>query len=270
MKARLLFERLVEGIVPNLDTNPEIVLPVDTMHHFTDYGENLMIAAVALSAAPAYVLLGIRNRSDRPYARAFFATAFVELIVGLLVLFKLVSPVVGYSFVCLALAGFQLADLLQDEQARARQRRAALLTPRPAAEVVPTVWVSLAVGSGLMAAPYVILGDQRLAASIVALCTFLMAGISWRIASAPRQLFGEDVRRERSRDRCSRSRKAGLTAVVAMGSIMVFTVFVNHDMHTTSPLLRTLQNVSWWTWALSGVSLIVYITYLGRQSPSAS
>jgi hypothetical protein len=186
------------------------------------------------------------------------------------VLFRIISPVIGYSLLCLALAGFQLADLLQDERARARQRRVALLSPRPAAELIPTIWVALAVAAALMLAPYVILDKQRFAAVIVAICAFVMAGIAWRIASAPRMLFGQDVRYERMRDRYFRARKSGLTAVIAMGSIMVFTVFVNYDLHTALPLLRTLQSVSWWTWALSGVSLILYCMYLGRQSSSTS
>lgn len=241
------------------------------MHHLTSFDQNLAIAAVAFLAAFAYGFLGIRNHHcDPPYARAFFVTAFIAFVIALLELFQAVSAVIGYSLLCLALAGFQLADLLQDERVRAHQRRVALLAPRPAAEVVPTVWVALAVATGLMVAPYMILDEQRVAAVIVAVCAFLMAGIAWRIASAPRQLFGENVRYERMRDRYSRTRKAGVTAVVAMGSIMVFIVFVNYDLHTTLPLLRTLQNVSWWTWALSGVSLILYCTYLGRQSSSTS
>lgn len=241
------------------------------MQYLTSFEQNLMIAAVAFLAAIAYAILGIRNRlADPPHARALFVTSSVAFVIGLLVLFQVASPVVGYSLLCLALAGFQLVDLLQDEQARARQRRVALLAPRPAAEVVPTVWVSLAAAAGLLVAPYVILGEERVAAVVVAVCAFLMAGIAWRIATAPRQLFGQDVRYERMRDRFSRTRKAGVTAVVAMGSIMVFIVFVNYDLHTAMPLLRTLQSVSWWTWALSAVSLIVYCTYLGRRSSSTS
>lgn len=235
------------------------------MQHLTI--QNLMIAAVAFLAAVIYGILGNRNRhGDPPYARAFFITALVAFIIACLVFSQVVSPVVGYSLLCLALAGFQLADLLQDEHARARQRRVALLAPRPAAEVVPTVWVALAAAAGLMLTPYVILDQQRVAAGIAMVCAFLMAGIAWRIASAPRQLFGQDVRYESMRDRRSRARKAGLTATVAMGSIMVFITFANYDLHTVVPLLRTLQGVSWWMWALSGVSLIVYCTYLGRQS----
>jgi hypothetical protein len=241
------------------------------MHHLTTYDRNLAIAAVAFLATIVYGILGIRNRDcDPPYARAFFATALVAFVIAVLVVSQALSPVVGYSLLCLALAGFQLADLLQDERARTRQRRVALLAPRPAAEIVPTVWVALAVAAALMLAPYVILDEQRVAAAIVAVCALFMAGIAWRIASAPRQLFGEDVRYERMRDRYSRTRKAGLTAIIAMGSVMVFMSFVNYDLHAVLPLLRTLQSVSWWTSVLSGVSLILYCTYLGRRlSPTS-
>lgn len=155
------------------------------MHHLTAFHQSLAIAASNFVAAIAYGILGIRNRRcDPPYARAFFVTASVAVVIGLLVLFQIVSPVIGYSLLCLALAGFQLADLLQDEHARARQRRIALLAPRPAAEVVPTVWVSMAIAAGLMVAPYVILDKQRVAAAIVAICAFVMAAIAWRASPA--------------------------------------------------------------------------------------
>lgn len=51
---------------------------------------------------------------------------------------------------------------------------------------------------------------------------------------------------------------------------MVFIAFVNYDLRRTVPLLRTLQSISEWTWALSGLSLVFYCAYLGRQSSSAS
>jgi len=241
------------------------------MHHPTASIENLTIAAVAFLATIAYGILGARNRHrDPPYARAFFVTAFVALVIAVLVLFQVASPVVGYSLLCLALAGFQLADLLQDEHARARRRRVALLAPRPAAEVAPTLWVALAVASVLPLAPYVALDEQRAAATIVGICALVMAAIAWRIASAPRQLYGEHLQSEQMRDRRSRTRKAGITAVIAMGSIMVFISFVNYNLPTVLPLQRTLLTVSWWTWALSGASVILYSVYLGRLRDSTS
>jgi hypothetical protein len=261
----------VAGFVSTIDTKQSFVLCIDTMHHLTAYDQNLAIAAVAILATIAYGILGVRNRlCDPAHARVLLVTASVAFAIGVLVLLQAVSPVVGYSLLCLALAGFQLADLLQDEHARTQRRRVALLAPRPAADIVPTAWVALAVAAGLMLAPYVFLDEQRVAAAIVAICAFVMAGIAWRIASAPRQLFGEDVRYERIRDRYSRTRKAGVTSVVAMGTVMVFMSFVNYHLHTVPPLLRTLQSVSWWTWAVSAASLILYCSFLGRQSSSTS
>jgi len=247
------------------------VLCTGTMHHLTSFDQNLTVAAVAFLATIVYGILGIRNRRcDPPYARAFFVTAFVAFVIALLVVYQLVSPVVGYSLLCLALAGFQLADLLQDEHARARRRRVALLVPRPAAEVAPTVWVALAAASVLPLTPYVILNQERAAATIVGICALVMAAIAWRIASAPRQLYGEHLQSERMRDRRSRTRKAGITAVIAMGSIMVFISFVNYNLPAVLPLQRTLLSVSWWTWALSGASVILYSVYLGRLGDSTS
>ncbi len=254
-----------------VDTNLSFVLPSATMHTLPTFGQNLAVAAVALLAASLYTVHGIRSRRcDPPHARALFVTAAIALLITVLMLVKAVSPVIAYGILCLALAGFQLASLLQDERVRARQRRAALLTPRAPADLVPTIWVVLAVATGLMLMPYIALNVQAAAAVIVALCTFLMAGVAWRIASAPQQLFGDDVQYERARDRSSRTRKAGVTAVIAMGTVMVFMVFVNYDMQTVAPLLLTLQDVSLWTWALSGASWIAYSSYLGFRQSSAS
>lgn len=239
------------------------------MHHFTGFDKSLTIAGSAFLVSVLYVVLGMRNRHcDPPYARAFFVTAFIAFVIALLVWYQAVSAVVGYSFLCLALAGFQLADLLQDEHARARRRRVALLAPRPAAEAAPTVWVALAAVSVLSLTPYLVLNEERAAATIVGVCALVMTAIAWRIASAPRQLYGEHLASEWMRDRRSRTRKAGVTAVIAMGSIMVFMSFVNHNLPAVLPLQRTLLSVSLWTWALSAASVILYSVHLGRLSDS--
>jgi hypothetical protein len=241
------------------------------MHHLTTFDQNVTVAAVGFLVTIVYGVLGTRNRRcDPPYARAFFVTAFVAFVIGLLVVSRLVSAVVGYSLLCLALAGFQLADLLKDELARARRRRVALLAPRSAAEAAPTIWVALAAASVLPLTPYVILNEERAAATIVGVCALVMAAIAWRIASAPRQLYGEHIQSEWMRDRRSRTRKAGITAVIAMGSIMVFISFVNYNLPAVLPLQRTLLSVSWWTWALSAASVILYSVYLGRLGDSTS
>lgn len=241
------------------------------MHQWTPFEAAIPVSAVAALAVIVYGVMGLRQvRCDPPYARAYLTVALFALVLIPLMLLQLLSPVVGYSLICVALAGWQLFDLLQDEHARARQRRVAVLAPRPAADAVPTVWVALAAASALFVTPYVIQGEQRFAAAIVAVAALVMAAISWRIASAPVQLFGDNVRTERMRDRYSRSRKTGLTAVIAMGSIMVFTSFVNASAPVVLPVERTLQSVSWWTWAVSAVSLVAYCAYLGRHKSTTT
>jgi hypothetical protein len=241
------------------------------MRYLTTFDQNLAIAATALLATVVYGFLCIRNRHRDPtWARALFAVAFVAFVIAVVVLLQVLSAVVGYSLLCLALAGFQLADLLQDEHARARQRRVALLSRRPAAEVATIVWVALAAASVLLLTPYVVFNEERAAATIVGVCALVMTAIAWRIASAPAQLYGENIQSERMRDRRSRARKAGITAVVAMGSVMVFISFVNYNLPAVLPLQRILLSVSWWTWALSGASVVLYSVYLGRLRDSPS
>lgn len=237
--------------------------------HWATFQAALATSAVAMLAVIVYGVMGIRTRRcDPASARAYFSVAFVALALAMLMLLQVLSPVVGYSLLCLALAGYQVASLLQDE--RVRRRRVASLVPRPAVEAIPATWIGLAAASTVLLTPYVILGDQRGAAVIVAACAIVMAGISWRIASAPVQLYGENVRYERMRDRASRTRRAGLVAVIAMGSIMLFISFVNTQLLTVLPLQRTLLSVSWWTWALSGVWVILYSVHLSRLADSAS
>lgn len=221
--------------------------------------------------AAVYGHLAFRKRDcDRVSSRALFVVAAAALVLAVLAFFQILSAVIGYSLVCLTLVCYQLFDLLQNEHDRARRRRVALLAPRPAAEAVPTVWVALAVACASMVAPYVLLGEQRAAALIVAVCALVMAGISWRIASAPVQLFGENVRSEQMRDRASRTRKAGVTAVVAMGSIMVFIVFVNSGLPAVTLPQRALQSISWFVWILSSVWVMWYSTRLERLANAST
>ena len=72
------------------------MLYLGTMHHLTLFDQNFAVVAVAFLAAVVYGIIGMRNRDcDPPYARAFFVTASVALVIGLLVLFEVVSAVVG-------------------------------------------------------------------------------------------------------------------------------------------------------------------------------
>lgn len=236
------------------------------MHPGT-FSEGLAVIAVAAFSATLLAVLGVcAAHCDEGLARSRFATAAVMLALAALVFFRLASPVVGYGMLCLAGVSVYLSDLLRQENAR--RRRVASLTPRPAAEAVPAVWVALGAASVLLLVPYVILGEQRAAALMVGACALVMAGIAWRIASAPVQLRGDDLRSERARDRALRFAQSGLTAVSAIGSIMVFIGFVNAGSLAVS-LQRVLHLVSFVTWVLLAAWVMSCWYYLYRRSGSA-
>ena len=231
--------------------------------------ESAAVGAFAVLAAIVNVVLGIRTRRcDTASALSRFVIGFIALVVAVLVFYLIISSVVGYGILCLALVSVYLFDLLREEHTR--RRRVASLTPRPAAEVVPSVWVAIAVASVLMLAPYVILGEQRAAALMVGVCALVMAGIAWRIASAPVQLEGENIQTERIQERASRSLRAGLAGVLAIGSIFVFISFVNAELPEVLPLQRILLNVSFVTWAGLWAWVTLYWRYLNGLSSSAS
>jgi hypothetical protein len=251
-----------------IDTDQAFVLHADTMNMVASQPV-LLVSGFAVLAAILFVVLAARAaRCDVGTALSRFAVAAVALVIAMLVFLRVASPVVGYGMLCLALVSVYLFDLLQEE--RARRRRVASLTPRPAAEATPAAWVAIAAASVLMLAPYVILGEQRAAALMVGICALVMAGIGWRVASAPVLLKGDDVRSERIRDRALRFRRVGLSAVVAVGSIMVFIGFVNRDLPAVLPLQRILSSASFVTWAGLLAWVMLYWQHLDRQSCSAS
>jgi hypothetical protein len=227
-----------------------------------EISQNVDIAVVAMVGAIVHVVLGVRTLGcNVASALSRFSAALVEVAISVLVFFAVISPVVGYGLVCLAIVSVFFFDLVQDE--RTRRRRVASLTPRPAADVVPASWVAIAAFSPLMLAPYVVLDEQRAAALMVGACAFGMAGIAWRIASAPIRLEGEDIQSERLRDVATRSLKVGLTAVVAIGTIFVFISFVNVSLAAVSPLQQNVLFMSSLTWIvmLAWVSLYARLLY---------
>ncbi|MGD1065944.1 MAG: hypothetical protein ABR975_03945 [Vulcanimicrobiaceae bacterium] len=214
-------------------------------------------------------IVGMRERRcDADAARIRFIVVSVSLVIAALILTRVLSSVVGYAMLCLALVGSQLVNLLREEHAH--RRRVASLIPRPAADAVPTVWVAIAVASVMMLAPYVILGEERVAALLVGLCAIAMAGIAWRIASGPVQLHGDNIRYERMHDRALRSRKAGLSAVIAIGAIYAFICFVNVGLSAVLPLQRLLVPVAFVTWAGLAAWVWLYSHHLDRLSKSAA
>ena len=196
-----------------------------------------------------------------------FVVAPVALVIAVLVGLGIVQPAVAYGLVALAGVSAFLFNQLQEEHAR--RRRVASLVPRAATEIVPAVWILSAAASALLLTPYVVLGEQRAAALMVGICALAMAAIAWRIASAPAQLAGGDIRSERMRDRAMRSRRTGLTAIVAVGSVFVFLSLVNSELPVVTPLQRLFDFTS----LIVSVALLAwvawYVHHLDRLSCSA-
>jgi hypothetical protein len=231
------------------------------------FGGGVVVAVAAVLVAILHVGVGVRvRRSDVGASRAFFVVALVALGIAGVVLLRMTSSIVGYGLLCLVLVSRYFFDLVHEE--RTRRRRVASLVPRAAAEAVPSVWVAIAVASLLMLVPYVVVGEQRAAALVVGVCAFVMAGIAWRIASAPVQLYREDVRYERLRDRAARARKAGMAAVVALGTVFAFIAFVNPS--AVLAVQRPLLFGSFLVWAGLWAWVIVYAHRLDRLAGAAS
>jgi hypothetical protein len=243
-------------------TQKGFVLYADTMHLPS---LSTGVSALAVLGAIINAVLGLRSgHCDAASAFSRFVVASVALVIAVLAVVRVASPAVAYGMLCVAFVSSYLFDQFREE--RVRRRRVASLTPRPEAEAVPTVWVAIAVASVLMLAPYVILGEQRAAALMVGICALVIAGIAWRIASAPVQLTGADIRSERMRDRASRILRTGVSATVAIGSVFFFISFVNSSLAAVLPLQGILRNVSFVAWSGLMAWVMLYWFYLGRQS----
>jgi hypothetical protein len=224
------------------------------------------ITVVAALVGVLYLVLALlARRRCASAAPARYAIAACGFVIAALVALRVLTPIIAYSILCFSLAMAYLADLIQEEHTR--RRRVAVLSPRPAADRVPTVWIAITLVSTLTFVPYVLGGIQVVAALIAGGCALAMAAIAWRIASAPTQLTGEDPEEdpqiEQLRDRASRARRTGLTCVVAIGSIALFVGFVN----ATPPAFGGLGRVTviqilllwavlwiWQTWYVRRVS----------------
>lgn len=216
------------------------------------------------------LVLALRARSDGEasgpvrftLASAAFAIAALEALGEL-------APVVGYSILCLSLASFFLAELLLAE--RARRRRVALLTPRPAIDLVPTLWIAVTLLSTLALAPYLLGGIAVAPALITAGCAIAMAAIAFRIASAPTQLTGEDPQAERLRDRLFRSRQTGLICVVAVGILFAFVTFANETSSALGGLGRAISVATTIVWVGLAVWQFWYVRHISSSaSPRSS
>ncbi|MFN2527420.1 MAG: hypothetical protein ABR584_01720 [Candidatus Baltobacteraceae bacterium] len=215
--------------------------------------EQLTIGAVAVIVAAVYAVRGTRGQ------RAVLVPS--AILIGTLVGLGLISPVVAYGLLCLAMAGVYL---IREE--RAQRRRVASLARRQAVDVVPTLWIAISAASVFMLTPYVIFAYQRPAALLVGLCAIVMVVIAWRIATAPMQLVGTDIQLERTQDRTTRSRRTGITAVLAVGSIMVFTAFVNAELSVVTPGLRIVRLAALLVWGCLWAWEARYVRRLERLS----
>ncbi len=219
--------------------------------------ERLAILAIAVLAAAVYAVRGTREQR--------FVVPPVALVIAVLVGFGFVAPVIAYGLLCLAMVS---GYLVREE--RARRRRVASLAPRPAVDAVPTIWIVSAAASALMLTPYVVFAEQRAAALLVGACALVMAAIAWRVASAPEQLAGLNIQLERMRDRAWRSRRAGITAVLAVGIVFTFISFVNAELPVVMPVQRTLHLASFVLWVALCAWAAWYVHRLDRLSCSAS
>ncbi|MDH2909448.1 MAG: hypothetical protein PXZ07_04950 [Candidatus Eremiobacteraeota bacterium] len=214
---------------------------VDSLHF------RMLLALFSAFVGLVVLVLALRARSRGEasgpvrftLASAAFAIAALEALGDL-------APVVGYSILCLSVASFFLADLLLDE--RTRRRRVALLTPRPATELIPTLWIAMTLLSTSALVPYLLGGVAVAPALITAGCAIAMAAIAFRIASAPTQLIGEDPQAERLRDRLFRSRQTGIVCVVAVGTLFAFVTFANETSPTLGGLGRAIYLATTMVW----------------------
>ncbi len=218
-----------------------------------DFGERVVVLAVALLAAAVYFFRGSR---EQKYLVAPFA-----LVIAALVGLSVLAPVIAYGVLCLGMVSVYLA-----REERKRRQRVASLAPRPAADSVSMVWVAISALSVLMLTPYVVFGQQRLAAIIVGVCSLGMSLIAWRIASSPEQLTGEDIRLERTRDRAYRLRRSGLTATLAIGIVFVFMSFVNAELPVVLPVQTILNYTSLIMWLALWAWETWYVYRLDRSS----
>jgi hypothetical protein len=181
---------------------------------------------------------------------------------------RAISPIIGYSILCLAMVAVYLADLVQEE--RAQRRRVASLAPRPPVPALPMVWIVVAALSTLMLLPYALSGVERVAAALTGVCALAMAAIALRVASAPTQLVGCDPQTESIKEHSSRAVRAGLACVLAVGIVFVFTGFVNDTLPAVTPFERALNSASFFLWLSLLICVAWYVLRVSRPHPAAT
>ena len=228
--------------------------------------QRLIVLAFALLIAAFYGLVGNRGQRLMVIREQRLVVMPVALLVALLLYFNILSAVVAYGLLCLAMVSVYVV-----REERARQARVASLVPRPAVEVVPAIWIVGALASAFLAIPYVTIAQQRVSATLVAVCAIAMALIAWRSATAPVQLAGRNLASEQNADRANRMLRTGVTCVLAAGNVFVFTSFVTPGLaEEIQPLYRHLQLGSWILWMALFAWVGWYSYRLGCFSRGAS
>ncbi len=221
--------------------------------------ERVLVTAVGVLAGAVY--LGKRG-CGAVSAAARLLVGVGSLTLAVAVGFAVLEPVIGYALMCLLMVAAFAIDLIQEEHAR--RRRVASLAPRPRVEFVPALWTLVAVLSATLVLPFIVAGRDVLAALIVGVCTLSMAGIAWRIASAPMQLTGNDPARERIEERASRAQRSGISCVLAVGIEFVFACFTLKE--STAGLSRwTVIALPFALWVLIWTATALYVRSIRRS-----
>jgi heme O synthase-like polyprenyltransferase len=240
--------------------------------HQEEFVQQIGVSIVAAFVGIVFLWVGLRvRRHGEVSATARFTIAALGFAIAILVALRDLESIVAYSILCFSMATVYLADLLRDE--RAHRRRSALLSPRPAAEAVPAVWIVITLLATLTYVPYLIGGIDVVAASISFACAIATVAIAWRVATAPTQLTSADPQAEHICERADRARKAGLACVVTIGTIFCFVVFA-HTTHATPPIAWGLGRITFreleCVWIGMGIWQTVYVWQVSRSGRSIS
>ena len=184
------------------------------------------------------------DERERKSALPRYAVAFVAISAAGALLAGLVSPVIAYAILCLAIVGRAVADQIAEE--RAPRRRSALIGRDRRVDPVLVTWTALAGAASLVLVPWLLDETYRLATGVVALCVLTMLGIAWRIASAPPLLFGSDIEAEEVVDRETRAVRTGNACVIALAAVFMFMAFVGEELRFALPVVLVLVGLFAW------------------------
>lgn len=235
--------------------------------HHSLVEQRLVVSATAALAAIFYGVSAVRASDAFAGWARYLVVAGAVAIIALLVS-AVVPPEIGYALLCLLMVTVYLADLLGEE--RARRRRVASLAPRPRLDLVPAIWIAVALLASPMVTPYGFESAHRVAAVIVGLCALAMTAIAWRIATAPQPLTGEDPEAERVKERASRAIRVGISSALAVAIVFVFAAFVNQTSTRVTALERYIVDVTFYAFLALWIGGMLYGWALHRLRPRSA